>query len=120
VQFLDSDAARVSVKFSDSDDKGNRRTDEVVCVLHRVAEGWRVAGMAVPVFAGEPPMLLTFEDPAGMAEQQKKVRDEIQRRAKQATGPLRAPIMPSGAGATAPPQAAGEATPPAGAGVKPR
>jgi hypothetical protein len=85
VQLLAPDGARVSVKWSDLDENGKRRTDEVLWMLRRVEEGWRVAGVAAPVFEGEPPLLLNFEDPADMIEKQKMVREEVKRRAEQAS-----------------------------------
>ena len=85
VQLLPPDGARVTVKWSDLDESGKRRTDEVMWMLRRVDEGWRVAGVAAPVFEGEPPLLLNFEDPADMIEKQKMVREEVKRRAEQAS-----------------------------------
>jgi hypothetical protein len=46
-----------------------------------------VAAFAAYVFDGEPPLLLSFEDPAGMAKQQKLLDEEIQRRSKEETTP---------------------------------
>ncbi len=85
VELLAPDGARVSVTWSDLDENRKRRTDQVLWMLRRVPEGWRVAGVAAPVFEGEPPLLLNFEDPADMIEKQKMVREEVKRRAEQAS-----------------------------------
>jgi hypothetical protein len=106
VQLLAPDGARVSVKWSDLDEKGKRRTDEVLWMLRRVEEGWRVAGVAAPVFEGEPPLLLNFEDPADMIEKQKMVREEVKRRAEQASAQSTAQLEATSDTATSPHAAA--------------
>jgi hypothetical protein len=102
VQLLPPDGARVSVKWSDLDESGRRRTDEVLWMLRQVDEGWRVAGVAAPVFEGEPPLLLNFEDPVDMIEKQKMVKEEVKRRAEQAAAQSTAQTATTGAAATTP------------------
>ncbi len=41
---------------------------DVVWVLRRQAEGWRIAGMAIELVPGQPPAFLNFEDAADMAK----------------------------------------------------
>jgi hypothetical protein len=41
---------------------------DVVWVLRRQAEGWRIAGMAIEFVPGQPPAFLNFEDAADMAK----------------------------------------------------
>lgn len=41
---------------------------DVVWVLRRQAEGWRIAGMAIELIPGQPPAFLNFEDAADMAK----------------------------------------------------
>jgi hypothetical protein len=84
VQTLGDDGARVAIKWTDLDETGKPHSDEVLWMVRRVDEGWRIAGVAAPVFEGEPPLLLNFEDPADMLAKQKLVREEIKRRADQA------------------------------------
>ncbi|MCI0359539.1 MAG: hypothetical protein L0211_13770 [Planctomycetaceae bacterium] len=43
-------------------------TYDVVWVLRRQAEGWRIAGMAIELVPGQPPAFLNFEDAADMAK----------------------------------------------------
>jgi hypothetical protein len=42
-------------------------TYEVVWVLRRESQGWRIAGMAIELIPGQPRSFLNFEDPADMA-----------------------------------------------------
>ena len=44
-----------------------RVTYDVVWVLRRQTEGWRIAGMAIELVEGQPPAFLNFEDPEDMA-----------------------------------------------------
>jgi len=41
---------------------------DVVWVLRRQPEGWRIAGMAIELVPGQPPAFLNFEDAADMAK----------------------------------------------------
>jgi len=81
---LAEDAARVTIKWIDLDENNKPRADDVIWMVRKVAEGWRIAGAAVPVFPGEAPMVLNFEDPEDMVRKQKAVRDEMRRRSEQA------------------------------------
>ncbi len=86
VERLADDGARVTVNWTDLDEDGKPRTDQVTWMVRRVDEGWRIAGVAAPVFDGEPPLLLNFEDPEDMLRKQKMVRDEVRRRTEEAAG----------------------------------
>lgn len=82
VQMLSDDGARVVTKWVDVDDDGNATcADEVIWMLRKVSEGWRIAGVSAPVFDNEPPLLLNFEDPEDMLRKQELVREEMERRA---------------------------------------
>jgi hypothetical protein len=80
VQLLGDDGARVVIKWTDVDENNKPRTDQVTWMVRKVEEGWRIAGVAAPVFEGEPPVLLNFEDPEEMLRQQQLVREEVRRR----------------------------------------
>ena len=80
VQALGDDGARVIIKWTDLDENNKPRTDQVTWMVRKVEEGWRIAGVAAPVFEGEPPVLLNFEDPKEMLRQQQLVREEMRRR----------------------------------------
>lgn len=78
--------ARVAVLWTDLDESGKARTDQIVWVTKRAEEGWRISGVVAPVFEGEQPIELNFEDPAEMMRKQQMVREEMQRRAQQQAG----------------------------------
>lgn len=46
---------------------------EVVWVLRRQSQGWRIAGMAAQMDTAQPPVFLNFEDPADVA----RIKSEI-------------------------------------------
>lgn len=80
VQKVGEDGARVVIKWTDLDENNKPRTDQITWMVRKVDEGWRIAGVAAPVFDGEPPLLLNFEDPEEMLRQQQMVREEMRRR----------------------------------------
>lgn len=78
---MDKDGgACVEATWTDLDETGEPKSDRVLWMLRKEPEGWRIAGVAAPVFDGEPPLLLNFEDPEDMIRKQQQVREEIQRR----------------------------------------
>ena len=83
VQLLPGDRAQVASTWSDLDENSQRRTDEILWMLRRQLEGWRIAGVAATVFEGERPLQLNFENPEEMIRKQEWVKQEVQRRAKQ-------------------------------------
>jgi hypothetical protein len=87
-EYLGDDGARVPCTWTDLDEEEKPATDSTVWVLRREPEGWRVAGLAWPVFPGEPPLLLNFEDPQEMLRKKQWAREEIRRR--QESGELQA------------------------------
>jgi hypothetical protein len=114
VQMLSDEGARVTVKWTDLNENGQPRTDEVIWMVRKVTDGWRIAGVAAPVFEGEPPLILNFEDPEDMLRKQQMVRDEIRRRMeaeKQQIEQTSAQQPAAPAKPSAPPQAQRPATP---------
>jgi hypothetical protein len=83
VEHLAQDTARVASTWSDLDENSQRRTDEILWMVRREPEGWRIAGVEATVFKGEPPLLLNFEDPEEMLRKQEWVQQEMRRRAQQ-------------------------------------
>ena len=77
--------AHVPTKWIDLDETGKPRSDRAILVCRLEPEGWRVAAFAAYVFEGEDPLLLNFEDLEDMAKKQTWLKEEIARRAKQAT-----------------------------------
>jgi hypothetical protein len=76
--------AHVASTWTDIDDDGQSHTDDILWVLRREENGWRIAGMATKVFDDQPPLLLDFEDPADMRRKQQLAEAEMERRARQA------------------------------------
>ncbi len=82
VDMLADGAARVACTWSDLDEEGLRQEEQILWVLRREPQGWRIAGMAPTIFPGEPPLLLNFEDPEEMFEKLEWVQQEALRRAQ--------------------------------------
>ncbi len=80
VKYLEGGGARVQATWTDLGPDGQPRTDDMIWVLRKEQEGWRVAGMAATVFAGEPPLLLDFENPRETLQKLDLLREELQRR----------------------------------------
>lgn len=80
----DGEIAHVLSHWTDVGDDGQPHTDEILWVLRREEEGWRIGGMATKVFDDKPPLLLDFEDPADMLRQQQWAEAEMERRARAA------------------------------------
>ncbi len=85
VEMLADDGARVESQWSDVDQEGNERSDQITLMVRKERNGWRVAGMAVVVFPGEPPLLLDFEKPDETRQKLDMVKEEIRRRAEAAS-----------------------------------
>ncbi|HPP52054.1 MAG TPA: hypothetical protein PK777_03810 [Thermoguttaceae bacterium] len=80
VSMLDENRAEVLCKWTDREPDGAVRTDEIIWLVRKEPEGWRVAGMAATVFPDQPPYPLNFEDPEDMLRQQEKIKAELARR----------------------------------------
>jgi len=59
-------------------------TYEIVWVLRRQNEGWRIAGMALELIPGQPPQFLNFEDPQDMMQKHEAALAAAQQQAAQA------------------------------------
>jgi hypothetical protein len=86
--------AHVSSKWTDVGEDGQPHSDDIVWALRLDPKGWRIAGMATTVFPNEPPLLLDFEKPEEMIQQQKMAEAEMQRRAQGGQGPVPSEQMP--------------------------
>ncbi len=82
-ELLGDDGARVATRWTDLDGYGARQTHEMVWMLRRQSEGWRVAGVAAVIFPSEPPLLLNFEDPEEMIRRQELLAEEVVRRMRE-------------------------------------
>lgn len=77
---IEGDEAQVGTDWTDLDVDGRPRTDRIVWMLRKEADGWRIHGMATRVFADLAPITLNFEDPADMLRKQREAEEEIARR----------------------------------------
>lgn len=92
----DGEVVHVATTWSETDPDGFSTSEDVIWVLRLDPEGWRVVGMAMIVFAGQPPLLLNFEDPEDMLAKQEQVVLELQRRAGQQPAAARTATAPAG------------------------
>lgn len=104
VTMLDENRAEVLCKWTDREADGALRTDEIIWLVRKEPEGWRVAGMAATVFPDQPPYPLNFEDPEDMLRQQEKIKAELARReAATQAAQNQTPQSPSPTAPSAPP-----------------
>jgi len=78
----DPNGAHVSSVWTEKFDSGEE-TYEIVWVLRRQAEGWRLAGMALQLLPGRPMDFLNFEDPADMLKKKEEAIAAMQAAAAQ-------------------------------------
>jgi hypothetical protein len=82
VEQLSEEGARVGSTWTDLAADGSPVTEEMVWLLHKEPEGWRVTGMAAVPLEGGTPLLLDFENPQEMLQRIEEVRNEARRRAE--------------------------------------
>lgn len=87
VEFKGDDGAYVATQWVDDDGQGSQRADNVVWMVRRVEEGWRICGLGARVFEDQPPLFLNFENPQEMARKQAAIEAEQARRAQAAAPP---------------------------------
>lgn len=73
--------AHVESTWTDMDEEGKPQTDEIVWILRKEPEGWRISGMATELFPGEEPLVLNFENPDEMMKKQQQAEQEMIKRA---------------------------------------
>jgi len=100
VELVADEVAHVECTWTDIGDDGKPRDEHIIWMLRREPEGWRIAGMATQLFAGELPLLLDFENPQDMLEKERLAQEEILRRQQAANG------QPGGPSTQGPPSGA--------------
>lgn len=80
--------AYVACAWTDTDENGDKSTDDVVWVMAREEAGWRIAGMVAKVFPDQDAIVFNFEDPEAMIRKQEMAQQEMERRAAAALGQL--------------------------------
>ena len=68
VEYVGDDGARVTCTLSDLDENLQRQSQELVWMVRREPEGWRIAGVAIPLGDGQPPRALNFESREDMGQ----------------------------------------------------
>lgn len=72
------DGAHVKSLWTETDaDTGQSYTSEVIWVLRKQSNGWKIAGMATPVVDGQLPLLFNFEDPEDMLRKKHYIETEM-------------------------------------------
>jgi hypothetical protein len=80
-EYVGDDGAKVPCTWTDFDpDDTEAKTTEAIWVVRKESNGWRIAGVAQRMFAGEPPLLLNFEEPEDMVRKLQWAREETRRR----------------------------------------
>lgn len=75
--LADQSGAHVKSVWTEKFDDGDE-TYEIVWLLRRQAEGWRVAGMAMQLIPGQDMQVLNFEDPADMLRKKEEAIASMQ------------------------------------------
>jgi len=86
VELVADEVAHVECTWTDMGEDGKPHDEQIIWMLRREPEGWRIAGMATQLFEGELPLLLNFEDPQDMLEKERLAQQEILRRQQAASG----------------------------------
>ncbi len=86
VEIVGDGGAHVASIWTDLNEDGELHSDQVIWMVRREDEGWRIVGMATKVFPDQPPLLLNFEDPDDMKRKQQLVEEEMVRRAQGVLG----------------------------------
>jgi hypothetical protein len=71
------DGAHVKSIWTETDEFGQLVDTEVIWVLRKQHNGWRVAGMATQVMEGQLPLLFNFEDPQDMLQKKAFVENQL-------------------------------------------
>ncbi len=83
VEAISDGEAHVLSKWTDLDADGKPYSDEIVWLLKRQGQEWRIYGMATRLFVDSKPVLLNFEDPQDMIHKQQMAEQEMMRRANE-------------------------------------
>jgi len=92
VEMIAEGGAHVASVWTDLGDDGQSSSHEIVWMLRREPQGWRIAGMATKLSPEDKlPVILNFENGADFIRNQRLADEEMQRRAnagsQQATKP---------------------------------
>jgi hypothetical protein len=71
------DGAHVKTTWKEPSSDGQMTSTEVVWVLRKQTNGWKISGMATPVVEGELPLLFNFEEPEDMLQKKAFVEQQL-------------------------------------------
>lgn len=71
------DGAHVKTTWKEAAANGQMTSTQVVWVLRKQANGWKISGMATPVVEGELPLLFNFEQPEDMLQKKAFVEQQL-------------------------------------------
>ncbi len=71
------DGAHVRTMWLEPDAAGQMTSTEVIWVLRKQSNGWKISGMATPVVEGELPLLFNFEEPEDMLQKKEFVEKQL-------------------------------------------
>lgn len=70
--------AYVTSIWTEPDQEGADQAYEIIWVMRKQPEGWRIAGMATEIIPGEMPLFLNFEDPQDMLRKREQALATLQ------------------------------------------
>lgn len=71
------DGAHVKTTWKEPSADGQMTSTQVVWVLRKQTNGWKISGMATPVVEGELPLLFNFEEPEDMLQKKAFVEQQL-------------------------------------------
>jgi hypothetical protein len=71
------DGAHVASLWAEPDPDGSLISTEVIWVLRKQLDGWKISGMATAVAEGQLPLLFNFENPADMMQKKSYVESQL-------------------------------------------
>ncbi len=93
------EGAHVRTMWMEPDANGQLVATEVIWVLRKQSNGWKISGMATPVVEGELPLLFNFEEPEDMLQKKAFVEQQLAQPAEsqpataESTGPATETIL---------------------------
>ena len=71
------DGAHVMSLWTEPDGEGGLVSTNVIWVLRKQQDGWKISGMATPVAEGQLPLLFNFENPEDMMQKKAYVESQM-------------------------------------------
>ncbi len=101
IEMKGTTGAYVACEWNEIDEQGEVSSDQVVWVMSKQEDGWRIAGMVAKVFPDLEAIVFNFEDPEDMIRKQEMAMQEMERRAAVAAAKAAGESEPADAGRAA-------------------